>query len=213
MAQFPLLYQEGTQNLLFRWRRILGWMFNGICSAVIIFFLCIHAIEPQAYRKDGRTAGRDILGPTMYTCVVWVVNCQMALMVNYFTLVSHIVIWGEICFWYIFQVIYGSLPSTFSTTAYKLFVEALAPSPFYWLITLCVVIAALTPYFSYKTIQMRFFPSYHGLIQLIRRQGNSNDPEFYNMMRQKSVRQATVGLTARSLSRTSPLNGIVAHQR
>ncbi|CAI9096335.1 OLC1v1032445C2 [Oldenlandia corymbosa var. corymbosa] len=204
--KFPLLYQEGVQNVLFSWRRIIGWMFNGVCSAVIIFYLCITALDPQAIKKDGKVAGFEILGTTMYTCVVWVVNTQMALAVSYFTLIQHIFIWGGIALWYLFLLAYGAMPPTISTTAYKVFVEALAPAPMYWIVTLFVVISALIPYFSYNSIQMRFFPMYHGMIQWIRHEGHTNDPEYCNMVRQRSIRPTTVGFTARSMARTNPLD-------
>ncbi|XP_016450141.2 putative phospholipid-transporting ATPase 9 isoform X1 [Nicotiana tabacum] len=203
--KFPLLYQEGVQNLLFRWRRIIGWMVNGACSAVIIFFLCITALDPQAYKKDGKVAGYAVVGATMYTCVVWVANCQMALAISYFTLIQHIVIWGGIALWYIFLLIYGTMATTFSTTAYKIFVEALAPAPFYWIIIILVTVSALLPYFIYNAIQTRFFPLYHGMIQWIRYEGKSDDPEYCHVVRQRSIRPTTVGFTARSLARTNPL--------
>ncbi|WOH13402.1 hypothetical protein DCAR_0832912 [Daucus carota subsp. sativus] len=211
--KFPLLYQEGVQNVLFSWRRIIGWMFNGVCTAIIIFFLCIRALEPQAFKKDGKTADMDVMGPTLYTCVVWVVNCQMAVSISYFTLIQHIFIWGGICLWYFFLLAYGALSPTISTTAYKVFIEALAPSASYWLITLCVVIAALTPYFSYKSLQMQFFPMYHGMIQWIRHDGQSEDTEYCNLVRQRSIRHTTVGIMARSLARTNPLTGSTHRRR
>ena len=195
--QFPLLYQEGVQNVLFSWRRILSWMLNGLISAVVIFFFCTKALELQAFNDEGKTVGRDILGATMYTCIVWVVNLQMALAISYFTLIQHIFIWGSIAFWYIFLLIYGAMSPNFSTTAYKIFIEALAPNPSYWLVTLFVVISALIPYFAYSAIQMRFFPMYHGMIQWIRYSRQSNDPEYCDMVPQKSIRPTTVGFTAR----------------
>ncbi|KAM7484497.1 hypothetical protein LguiA_000506 [Lonicera macranthoides] len=211
--KFPLLYQEGVQNVLFSWRRIIGWMANGVCSAIIIFFFCMKALDPQAFNKDGKIAGLDIVGTTMYTCIVWVVNCQMALAVSYFTLIQHIFIWGGVGFWYIFLLAYGAMPISFSTTAYQLFVESLAPAVTFWLVTLFVVIAALVPYFSYKAIQMRFFPMYHGMIQWIRYEGKTEDPEYCNVVRQRSIRHTTVGFTARSMARTNPLTGSVHYHR
>lgn len=195
--QFPLLYQEGVQNVLFSWRRIISWMFNGFYSAVIIFFFCSRAMEHQAFNEAGKTVGKEILGGTIYTCVVWVVNLQMALSISYFTLIQHIVVWGTIAFWYLFQLVYGALPPSFSTNAYRVFIEALAPAPSYWFTTLFVVIAALIPYFLYTAIQMRFFPMYHGMIQWIRHEGQSNDPAYCDMVRQRSIRPTTVGFTAR----------------
>lgn len=170
-------------------------------------------MDPQAFNKDGKVASFDILGATMYTCVVWVVNCQMALAVSYFTLIQHIFIWGGIALWYIFLLAYGAMPVNISTTAYKVFVEALAPAPFFWIVTVFVVLSALLPYFVYNAIQIRFFPMYHGMIQWIRHEGRADDPEFCYSVRQRSIRPTTVGYTARSLARTNPLDGTTHNPR
>ncbi|KAG9450028.1 hypothetical protein H6P81_009993 [Aristolochia fimbriata] len=195
--KFSLLYQEGIQNVLFTWSRILTWMFNGVLSAILIFFFCTKALEHQAFRKGGEVVGMDILGTTMYTCVVWVVNCQMALSVSYFTLIQHIFIWGGIALWYLFLLAYGAMSPTISTNAYMVFLEACAPAPSFWLLTIFVVISTLIPYFTYAAIQMRFFPMYHGMIQWLRLEGQCEDPEYCHMVRQRSIRPTTVGFTAR----------------
>ncbi|KAK4484288.1 hypothetical protein RD792_011516 [Penstemon davidsonii] len=203
--KFPLLYQEGVQNVLFSWRRITGWMLNGVSSAIIIFFFCTKALSLQAFKEDGKIAEYQILGATMYTCVVWTVNCQMALAINYFTLIQHIVIWGGIVLWYLFLLAYGALPPRLSTTAYRVFLESLVGTPSFYMVTLFVVVSALVPYLIYNAIQSRFFPMYHGVIQWMRYEGKCDDPEYCNMVRQRSIRTTTVGLTARSLARTNPL--------
>ncbi|XP_072984044.1 putative phospholipid-transporting ATPase 9 isoform X1 [Typha latifolia] len=203
--KFPMLYQEGVQNVLFSWARIIGWMLNGIVSGIIIFFFCTNALQHQAFRKGGEVVSLDILGTTMYTCVVWVVNCQMALSVSYFTLIQHIFIWGGIAFWYIFLLIYGAMPTSFSTTAFMVFVEGLAPALSYWIVTLFVVIATLIPYIAYGSIQMRFFPMYHNMIQWIRFDGRADDPEYCHVVRQRSVRPTTVGVSARLDAKVSQL--------
>lgn len=163
--QYPILYLEGVENLHFSWPRILGWMFNGVISSIIIFFFTTKSMINQAFRGDGQVVDFEVLGVTMYTCVVWAVNCQMALSINYFTWIQHLFIWGSIAFWYIFLVIYGSLPPNLSTTAYRVFTEACAPSALYWLVTLFVVICTLLPLFSYRAFQTRFKPTYHDIIQ------------------------------------------------
>lgn len=165
LLQFPFLHQEGVQNVLFSWFRILSWMLNGACSSVIIFFFSTHSILNQAFRSDGRIAGYEVLGVTMYTCVVWTVNCQMALLLSYFTWIQHFFIWGSIIFWYIFLTIYGSIPPSISTSAYKVLVEVCGAAPLYWLSTLFVVVSALLPYFSCAALQTRFFPPYHIIIR------------------------------------------------
>lgn len=211
--KFPLLYQEGVQNVLFSWRRVLSWMLNGFFSALLIFFFCTKAMELQAFDHEGRTAGREILGTTMYTCVVWVVNLQMALSISYFTLIQHFFIWGSIFFWYIFLIIYGSLPPRFSENAYAVFVEALSPSSSYWIVTFFVVITTLIPYFSYKAIQMRFFPMYHEMVQWIRYEGKTEDPEYCAMVRQISLQPMTVGSTARLAAKANQLSDKIIKHR
>ncbi|XP_042502639.1 putative phospholipid-transporting ATPase 9 [Macadamia integrifolia] len=210
--QFPLLYQEGVQNALFSWLRILSWMFNGVCGGIIIFFLCTNALELQAFRKEGEVVELEIMGVTMYTCVVWVVNCQMAISVSYFTLIQHIFVWGGIMVWYLFLLAYGAMSPTFSNTAYEVFIEACAPAPSYWLITLFVVISSLIPYFMFSAIQMRFFPMYHGMIQWIRKDGQCEDPEYCHMVRQRSIRPITVGFTARIEAKSRHLKEKLRHR-
>ena len=169
--QYPLLYQEGVQNILFSWQHILGWMFNGFMCSMIIFFLATNCIKEQSFRKDGKVVDYEILGVLMYTCVVWTVNCQMALSINYFTWMQHFFIWGSIALWYLFLVIYGTISPILSTTAYRVLVETCAQSPFYWMASLLIVVSALLPYFSYKAFQIRFHPMYHEIIQRRRLEG------------------------------------------
>ncbi|MED6173677.1 putative phospholipid-transporting ATPase 9 [Stylosanthes scabra] len=204
--RFPMLYREGVENILFSWRRIISWMVNGFISSIIIFFFCTKAMEIQAFDKGGRTAGRDILGATMYTCVVWVVNLQMALAISYFTLIQHVLIWGSIVIWYIFLLAYGAMASSFSGNAYQVFAETLAPTPSYWLLVFFVVITTLVPYFTFSALQMRFFPMYHEIVQWLRHKGKTNDPEFCAMVRQSSLRPTTVGSTARRAAKTNSLS-------
>ncbi|CAK9154288.1 unnamed protein product [Ilex paraguariensis] len=173
--KYPLLYQEGVQNILFSWIRILGWMFNGVISSMIMFFFTTKATMHQAFRRDGQVVDFEVLGVMMYTCVVWTVNCQMAISINYFTWIQHFFIWGSIALWYLFLIVYGSLPPTISTTAYQVLVDACAPSPFYWLATLMVVVSTLLPYFSYRAFQTRFRPMYHDIIQMKRLESSDSE--------------------------------------
>ncbi|XP_074580632.1 putative phospholipid-transporting ATPase 9 [Curcuma longa] len=209
--KFPMLYQEGVQNVLFSWRRILGWMFAGVYNGIMIFFLCAAALRHQAFRRGGEVVSFDVLGGTMYTCVVWVVNCHMALSISYFTVIQHVFIWGSIALWYLFLLVYGAIPPSFSTNAYQVFVEVLAPAPSYWITTLFVVAATLVPYFSYSSIQMRFFPMYHNMVQWIRHDGQADDPEYCQIVRQRSVRPTTVGVSARVDAKVSQSSATRVH--
>jgi phospholipid-translocating ATPase len=208
--KFPMLYQEGPRNDLFRWSRILSWMSNGVITAVIIFFLVTFSLGPQPFRNDGQLADLAPLSAAMYTCCVWVVNSQMALSISYFTLIQHILIWGSAGLWYLFLVIYGAITPSFSSTYYMVFVQELASAPSYWVVTLCVSVAALVPYFAFNAVKTSFFPGLHDFIQWMRYKGRADDPEVGQVIRQASVR-ATVGVSARYDARTNQLTGRVHH--
>lgn len=176
--KFPRLHQDGMQNVFFSWPRILGWMLNGACSAVIIYYITSNSILDQAFRKDGRVAGFDLLGVTMYSCVVWTVNLQLALYLSYFTWIQHLATWGSIALWYVVVTLYGLFPPSISTSAYLVFPEAAAPSPLYWLATLGVIVSALAPYFLFSIVQTTFLPKYHDIVRRgdfeSRRSGSTN---------------------------------------
>ncbi|KAI4320475.1 hypothetical protein MLD38_033952 [Melastoma candidum] len=175
--KYPFLYREGVKNILFSWHRILGWMANGLVSSVIIFFCMTNTMTYQALRKNGKVTDYEVLGIALYSSVVLAVNCQIALSINYFTWIHHLVIWGSIAFWYVFLMVYGSLSPTLSTTAYMAFLETSAPSILYWLCTVLLVATALLPYLSYRAFQMRFWPMPHDVIQQLHRDGaKGNDP-------------------------------------
>ncbi|KAI7985561.1 putative phospholipid-transporting ATPase 9 [Camellia lanceoleosa] len=98
LKAIPSFVPEGIQNVLFSWLRIFSWALSGAFSATCIFFFCIYSMEDQAFRKRREVVSLEILSTTMYTCVVLVVNCQMALSINYFTYIQHLFIWGSIAF-------------------------------------------------------------------------------------------------------------------
>ncbi|KAF8726933.1 hypothetical protein HU200_019419 [Digitaria exilis] len=202
--KFPMLYQEGPQNLLFRWRRILGWMFYGVCSGVIVFFLSASALQHQAFRRSGEVIDQSTLGATAYTCVVWAVNLQMLITVSYFTLVQHACIWAGVALWYVFLAVYGAITPSFSTTYYQVFAGALAGAPSYWVVTLLVSAAAVVPFFAFAVAKSWFFPDYHNQIQWLRHRERAHpdpeasaDVEFGHALRQFSVRSTGVGVSAR----------------
>lgn len=156
-------------------------MLNGVICSMIIFFGTNNSIVHHVFRKDGQPVDYGVFGVIMYTCVVWTVNCQMAVSINYFTWIQHFFIWGSIAIWYVFLAVYGALSPIISTTAYQILVEACAPSPFYWLVTLLVVVSSLLPYVTYRAFQTEFRPMYHDQIQRIRFEGlNSDFAEEFN---------------------------------
>ncbi|KAK8465055.1 hypothetical protein PHAVU_010G136600 [Phaseolus vulgaris] len=206
--QFPALYQQGPRNLFFDWYRILGWMGNGLYSSLIIFFLVVTIFYDQAFRSDGQVADMAVVGTTMFTCIVWAVNCQIALTMSHFTWIQHLFVWGSISTWYIFLLLYGMLSPEYSKSAYQILAEALGPAPNYWITTLLVTVACNLPYFVHISFQRCFHPMDHHIIQEIKYyKKDIEDQHMWTRERSKARQETKIGFTARVEAKIRQLKG------
>ncbi|KAD3641546.1 hypothetical protein R6Q59_004164 [Mikania micrantha] len=196
--QFPALYQQGQKGIFFSWKRIVGWMGNGILTSLVISVLNVYILSPSAFRKGGQVVDIAHLGVATYTTIVWTVNCQIALIITHFTWIQHIFIWGSIFSWYIFLLFYGALPPVYSNREYKLLVEAVGLAPMYWIVVLLVVVISLLPYFIYMVIQRSFYPLDDHVIQEMK-YGRKVvvDDETWLREKQSSRKPTHIGFSAR----------------
>ncbi|KAJ0785150.1 putative P-type phospholipid transporter [Helianthus annuus] len=196
--QFPALYQQGPRNLFFDWYRIFGWMGNGLYCSLIVFFLNIIIFYDQAFRAGGQTADMTVVGTAMFTCVIYAVNCQISLTMSHFTWIQHFLIGFSIIAWYVFIILYGMMPPELSGNAYKIFVEALAPAPIFWLSTLLVMVACNLPYLAHISFQRSFNPMDHHVIQEIKYyKKDVEDRHMWTRERSKARQETKIGFTAR----------------
>ncbi|PPS01581.1 hypothetical protein GOBAR_AA19081 [Gossypium barbadense] len=207
-SEFPAVYQQGPKNLFFDWYKILGWMGNGLYSSLIIFFLNIIIFYDQAFREEGQTASMPALGTTMFTCIIWALNCQIAFTMSHFTWIQHLFIWGSIATWYLFLFVYGRLSPSISGNAYQILVEALAPAPIYWLATLLVTIACNLPYLAHISYQRCFHPLDHHIIQEIKYyKKDVEDQRMWTRERSRARERTMIGFSARVDAKIRQLKG------
>ncbi|KAI9198313.1 hypothetical protein LWI28_013685 [Acer negundo] len=196
--QFPALYRQGQKNVHFNWSRIIGWILNGIVASLVIFLANIYILSPNAFRKEGETADISHLGAITYTCIIWTVNCQIALIINHFTWIQHLFIWGSIVLWYIFLLGYSFLPPNYSNRAFHIFLEAIGGAPIYWMVTLLVVIVSLLPYFLHIAIQRTFYPMDDHVIQEMKHyKKDVTENKMWLREQQNSQQMTQIGFSAR----------------
>ncbi|KAH6800420.1 ATPase E1-E2 type family protein / haloacid dehalogenase-like hydrolase family protein [Perilla frutescens var. hirtella] len=196
--KFPPLYKQGQKNICFSWKRIIGWISNGVLASLIVFTLNVYMLSPAPFDKKGNSADIEHIGTITYTCIIWTVNCQIALMLSHFTIISHLLIWGSILFWYIFLYAYASFSPAYSGYVHHIFSEQIGAAPAYWTTTLVVVIASLLPYFIHIVVQRSFFPMDDHIIQemeLSRTDGV--DSPMWLREQEKSKQLTQVGYSAR----------------
>ncbi|KAL3598315.1 hypothetical protein D5086_006233 [Populus alba] len=196
--QFPALYQQGTKNLFFDWYRILGWMGNGLYSSLVIFILNIVIFYNQAFRAGGQTADMAAVGATMFSCIICAVNCQIALTMSHFTWIQHLFVWGSVATWFLFLLLYGLMPPSYSGDVYGLLVEVLGPAPIYWSTILLVTVACIVPYLVHISFQRCFNPMDHHIIQEIKYyKKDVEDQRMWRRERSKARQETKIGFTAR----------------
>ncbi|KAF5180176.1 Phospholipid-transporting atpase [Thalictrum thalictroides] len=211
--QFPALYQQGQKNIYFSWTRIVGCVSNGLITSFSIFILSFYSLSIFAFREEGEVPDMSHLGATIYTCVIWTVNCQITLVISHFTWIQHFFIWGSIGMWYIFLYVYGLLPPMYSTTGYHLLTEALGTAPIYWLVTLFVVVASLLPYFLCLTIQRLFYPMDDHIIQEMKYTEKDVTENLMWLREQSNSRKKThIGFSTRVEAKIRYLKGQI-HQK
>ncbi|XP_068651684.1 probable phospholipid-transporting ATPase 4 [Aristolochia californica] len=206
--QFPALYQQGPRNVFFDWYRILGWMANGLYASLIIFFLNINIFYDQAFRAGGQTSDMSSVGTTMFTCIIWTVNCQIALTMSHFTWIQHLFVWGSIGTWYLFLLLYGMVSPIISGNAYQILVEALAPAPIYWWVTLLITFACNLPYLTHISFQRSFNPMDHHVIQEIKHYKKDVEDRFmWTRERSKARQETKIGFTVRVEAKIRQIKG------
>lgn len=162
---FPALHQQGKKNVCFSWNRIFGWILNDIVASLVIFLANIFILCPTAFHKEGEVLDIAHLGAITYTCIIWTVNCQIALVISQFNWIWHLIIWGSIFLWYNFLLAYAALPLAYLNTTFQAFSQAIEAAPVFWFITLIVAVVSLMPYFLYFVIQWIFYPMDDPIIQ------------------------------------------------
>jgi phospholipid-translocating ATPase len=183
-------------------------MGNGVYSSLVIFFLNIIIFYDQAFRAGGQTADMATVGTTMFTCIIWAVNCQIALTMSHFTWIQHLFVWGSIVTWYLFLILYGMTSPLISGNAYQLLVEVLGPAPIYWAATLLVTIACNLPYFAHISFQKCFNPMDHHVIQEIKYyKKDIEDQRMWTRERSKARQDTKIGFTARVEAKIRHLRG------
>ncbi|XP_039061628.1 probable phospholipid-transporting ATPase 4 [Hibiscus syriacus] len=198
--QFPALYQQGPRNVHFSWSRIIGWILNGVVTSLVIFLANIYILSPTALQRNGFVVDIDSLGAITYTCVIWTVNCQIALITHHFTWIQHLSIWGSILLWYIFLLVYGALPPNLSGNAFQVLIGVIGPAPLYWTITMLVGVVSLLPYFVHITIQRSFYPMDDHIIQEMEKclkKYDARDNEMWEREQRNSQRSTNIGFSAR----------------
>ncbi|KAM5235534.1 putative phospholipid-transporting ATPase IM [Ctenodactylus gundi] len=96
----PQLYEPGQLNLLFNKRKFFICVAHGIYTSLALFFIPYGAFANVAGEDGQHAADYQSFVVTMATSLVIVVSVQIALDTSYWTVVTHVFIWGSIAMYF-----------------------------------------------------------------------------------------------------------------
>ncbi|KAD6118633.1 hypothetical protein E3N88_09904 [Mikania micrantha] len=176
-------------------------LFNVVLTSLPVIALGVFEQDVSSeicLQAGGQTADMTVVGTAMFTCVIYLVNCQIALTMSHFTWIQHFLVAFSIIAWYVFLILYGMMPPQLSGNAYRIFVEALAPAPIFWLTTLLVTVACNLPYLAHISFQRSFNPMDHHIIQEIKLyKKDVEDRHMWTRERSKARQDTKIGFSAR----------------
>eukprot|EP01062_Namystynia_karyoxenos_P041806 TRINITY_DN304_c2_g1_i1.p1 TRINITY_DN304_c2_g1~~TRINITY_DN304_c2_g1_i1.p1 ORF type:complete len:1577 (+),score=517.38 TRINITY_DN304_c2_g1_i1:125-4855(+) len=149
LYDFPLLYKHTLLNNDYTGLRVLQWY----CSAIFHSMVCLFVPLITCFQGDylhGSAEGRDYgmyhLGVLVYTCVIVVITLKLAMHVNTWTWVVHVMFWGCFLSWPAFLPFYGDTGlAEYAQSLYwmrRSFIDSIT-WPMFWLLLLVVVVFCL----------------------------------------------------------------------
>eukprot|EP00850_Spirogloea_muscicola_P023031 SM000324S12588 [mRNA] locus=s324:28481:30696:+ [translate_table: standard] len=167
--RFPGLYRQGQRNSFFTVVPIIGWLLNGLVQSAICTYLVLAYYWIGADRSNGRTPDLLSIGTTLFTVILFTVNLELVLAVQYWAWPLHVAVWGELVLWFLFLLVVGAFPDSWNPRTRKLFVDIVAPAPSFYVVVLLVTVAALLPDLLGRYIMRTYFPEDHHIVQEISR--------------------------------------------
>ncbi|KAK9509761.1 hypothetical protein O3M35_007001 [Rhynocoris fuscipes] len=158
MLKYPKLYGHGARDfgIMIFWL----WITNALVHSVLLFWLPLLCVSDGNVWKNGREGGYLILGNFVYTYVVTTVCLKAGLHMNFWTVVTHLAIWGSIIAWFLLILVYSYLWPLVPFGAVMVGMDRMIfTSWVFWFALVLIPIAVLIPDLAVIVIQRTIFKS------------------------------------------------------
>ena len=162
---FPRLYEAGIENKYFTFATCAWWMLDGVWQSIVLFSIVFFANFLSA-AEDGRPVELWNCGTVLYTSVIVAVHLRLAISLQYWTRIHHIIIWGSVGAWFFYLVVYGAMDPDISNEVSGLFIHVTAPTYRSWFVGLVLApVAAVLPALYMKALNRQHNKADHEIIQ------------------------------------------------
>lgn len=162
--KYPKLYVLGQQNVLFNPPIFFRSLLKGIFHAIVIFFVLMGCYYQNFYSGDGYEVDYQSFSYIASGALTFIVTLQIALDTLYWTIITHISVWGSIILWFVVTMVTGTAPFYRSPLGYDLLsyvgvpFEVFGTGNFYFYCILVIVIS-LFPVMLFRIVQRELRPT------------------------------------------------------
>ncbi|XP_073997517.1 ATPase phospholipid transporting 8A1 isoform X3 [Rhodnius prolixus] len=158
MLRYPKLYGHRTYDfgIIIFWL----WIGNALLHSVLLFWLPLLCVSHDIVWKNGREGGYLLLGNFVYTYVVMTVCLKAGLHMNFWTIITHLAIWGSIVAWFLLIAVYSHVWPFLPVGAVMSGMDSMIfTSWVFWFALFLIPIAVLIPDLAVIVVQRTIFKS------------------------------------------------------
>ncbi|XP_014280434.1 probable phospholipid-transporting ATPase IA isoform X2 [Halyomorpha halys] len=158
MLRYPKLY--GHRDDSFGVNIFWLWIGNALVHSILLFWLPMLSVNHDSIWPSGKDGGYLVLGNIVYTYVVVTVCLKAGLHMNFWTVITHLAIWGSILAWFVLIIVYSHvwpiLPVGPVMTGMDVMIYT---SVVFWCGLLFVPIVTLLPDITFLVVRRTIFKS------------------------------------------------------
>ncbi|XP_071484021.1 probable phospholipid-transporting ATPase IM [Diadema antillarum] len=169
-VKFPALYKPGQKNLFFNWFVFLKSLLQGVLTSLTLFFIPYGAFRENLSPMGQTIDSQFLFGCVVATILVHIVNFKIALDTSYWTIFSHLCIWGSILLYWLYALLvyaeplYALLRATFT---YVGVTWVMCRQPTFWFTMILVTVILLFPVLGRRSLMMDIFPTLTDRVRLL----------------------------------------------
>jgi len=162
----PELYANGPENGSFNIKIFAFWAFQGMIHSMIVFWTAIDFIDSKTLGGTGQAVGFWTTTVVQFTSVVWVATLKIMLETRTWTNWSILTFVLSIFSWYLWMVVYSSMPAGTVSNDNIFGVPLTGMSmPQFWFTNVIACTLCMIPDVLYKYVKRMYLPTRLDMIE------------------------------------------------
>jgi len=174
--RYPKLYTPGLESSSFNKQEFFKSALQGFLTSCVLFFLTYGAYGDKIMANGQTLNDHQLFGTVVATCLVIIVNLQVALDSSYWTYFNHVTIWGSIAVYFLLQFSVNYILVYWGVDAPYVGCLTMALSDYTFYVTCALIsVVSLLPVVAFRFYRTDVTPTLADKARLLQRQRNSEE--------------------------------------